>query len=71
MGLFDKLKREKSNLTIDAIIGEEYEQQYFDECKYIWKNYVQQAGQAHNLQGELLREIEKIRCEAQDNGNIN
>ena len=71
MGLFDKLKREKNNLTIDAIIGEEYEQQYFDECKYIWKNYVPQAGQAHNLQGELLREMEKIRCEAQDNGNIN
>ena len=71
MGLFDKLKREKNNLTIGAIIGKEYEQQYFDECKYIWKNYVPQAGQAHNLQGELLREIEKIRCEAQDNGNIN
>ena len=35
------------------------------------KNYVPQAGQADNLQGELLREIEKIRCEAQDNGNIN
>lgn len=58
-------------MTIGAIIGKEYEQQYFDECKYIWKNYVPQAGQAHNLQGELLREIEKIRCEAQDNGNIN
>ena len=56
---------------MDAIISEEYEQQYFDECKYIWKNYVPQAGQADNLQGELLREIEKIRCEAQDNGNIN
>lgn len=56
---------------MDAIICEEYEQQYFDECKYIWKNYVPQAGQADNLQGELLREIEKIRCEAQDNGNIN
>ena len=71
MGLFDKLKRGKSNLTMDTIICEEYEQQYFDECKYIWKNYVPQAGQADNLQGELLREIEKIRCEAQDNGNIN
>ena len=71
MGLFDKLKRGKSNLTMDAIISEEYEQQYFDECKYIWKNYVPQAGQADNLQGELLREIEKIRSEAQDNGNIN
>ena len=28
MGLFDKLKRGKSNLTMDAIISEEYEQQY-------------------------------------------
>lgn len=43
MGLFDKLKRGKSNLTMDAIICEEYEQQYFDECKYIWKNYVPQS----------------------------
>jgi len=51
MGLFDKLKRGKNNLTMDAIICEEYEQQYFDECKYIWKNYVPQAGQADNLQG--------------------
>ena len=46
-------------MTIDAIIGEEDEQQYFDECKYIWKNYVPQAGQADKLQVELLREIEK------------
>jgi hypothetical protein len=37
MGLFDNLKRGKNNLTIGAIIGKEYEQQYFDECKYIWK----------------------------------
>ena len=28
-------------------------------------------GQAENLQGELLREIEKLRYEAQDNGNRN
>ena len=34
MGLFDKLKRGKNNLTIDAIIGEEYEQQYFDDYSY-------------------------------------
>lgn len=74
MGLFDKLKREKrakNELTIHARIGKDYEQQYFDECKYIWKKYVPQVGQADNLQGELLREIENIRCEAQDNGNIN
>ncbi len=34
MGLFDKLKREKNNLTIGAIIGKEYEQQYFDDYSY-------------------------------------
>ena len=33
-GLFDKLKREKNNLTIGAIIGKEYEQQYFDDYSY-------------------------------------
>ena len=44
MGLFDKLKREKNNLTIGAIIGKEYEQQYFDECKYIWKNIEEKYG---------------------------
>lgn len=34
MGLFDKIKRGKNNLTIGAIIGEEYEQQYFDDYSY-------------------------------------
>ena len=54
-GLFDKLKREKrekrakNELTIHAFIGNDYEQQYFDECKCIWKNYVPQAGQADKL----------------------
>lgn len=71
MGLFDKIKKKSNSLTIEEIISKDYNQKYFDECKYIWKNYVPKRGQADNLQGELLREIEKIRCEAQDNGNIN
>ena len=71
MGLFDKFKKKSNSLTIEEIISKDYNQKYFDECKYIWKNYVPKRGQATNLQGELLREIEKIRCEAQDNGNIN
>ena len=37
----------------------------------ILKNYVLKSGQADNLQGELLREIEELRCDAQDDGNIN
>ena len=71
MGLFDKLKRKTSNNLILDIMASDYKQKFFNECKYIWKNYVPKNGQANNLQGELLREIEKIRCEAQDNGNIN
>ena len=42
---------------INELISKEFEQQYFEECKHIWQNYVPL--------------IEKIRCEAQDNGNIN
>jgi len=44
---------------------------YFEEAKFIWKNYVPKSGQADTVQGELLRVIEKLRYEAQDNGNIN
>ena len=58
-------------VSIDDLISKEYEQQYFEECKFIWQNFVPKRGQARNLQGELLREIEKIRCEAQENGNVN
>lgn len=44
---------------------------YFEEAKYIWKNLVPKNGQANNLQGELLRQLEKLRYEGQNNGNIN
>lgn len=71
MKLFDKLKKSKSTITLEQILKEPYEQKYFNECKFIWKNFVPKSGQATVLQGELLREIEKLRCEAQDNGNAN
>ena len=71
MGLFDIFKKHKNEINIETIISSEYAQIYFDECKYIWENYVPKSGQSECLQGELLREIEKLRCEAQDNGNIN
>lgn len=70
MGFFHKNKRNADN-KIEKLMSDEYTQTYFNECKYIWKNYVPKNGRADCLQGELLREIEKIRCEAQDNGNIN
>ena len=72
MGLFGKLKKKESSaFIIEKLINGPYSQQYFDECKYIWKNYVPERGQATCLQGELLRIIEMIRYEAQDNGNVN
>lgn len=69
--MFDKLRKSKNKANIEALMSEQYTQRYFDECKFIWKNYVPKSGQSDVLQGELLRQIEKLRCEAQDNGNIN
>lgn len=59
------------NISIKSIIAKKYKQKYIKECRYIWQNYVPQRGRAKTLQSELLREIEKLRCEAQGNGNIN
>lgn len=39
--------------------------------KEIWKNLVPRRGQADSVQGELLRAVEKVRDEAQRNGNVN
>lgn len=40
-------------------------------ASWIWHNLVPKNGQASTVQGELLRAIEKLRWEAQENGNIN
>ena len=69
--MFEKFFKSKSKITIETLMAEEYQQRYFEECKYIWKNYVPKSGQSSVLQGELLRQIEQLRGEAQDNGNIN
>lgn len=42
-----------------------------DIARWIWNNLVPKSGRAPSLQGELLRAIEKLRWEAQSNGNIN
>lgn len=44
---------------------------YAKECTYIMKHLIPESGQANSLQGELLRECEKLRYEAQVNGNVN
>jgi len=45
--------------------------QYPDIAKKIWNELVPPIGQADTVQGELLRAIEKLRDEAQRNGNVN
>lgn len=42
-----------------------------DVASWIWHNLVPRSGPANTIQGELLRAVEKLRWEAQENGNIN
>ncbi len=39
--------------------------------RHVWQTYVPPSGQADTVQGELLRANEKLRDEAQRNGNAN
>ena len=50
---------------------EGYEEEYIEEYKEIWDVYVPKNGPSNCVQGELLRQEEKLRYEAQNNGNIN
>ncbi len=49
----------KSNLKYESI------------AKEIWQKWVPSNGESETVQGELLRAIEKLRDEAQRNGNLN
>lgn len=66
---FGKKRKEKDSDLLQKIKG--YKMQHFDVCKDLWKSKVPSSGQADAVQGELLRQIEKLRNEACDNGNIN
>ncbi|AJH17093.1 hypothetical protein ACFVV6_26855 [Bacillus mycoides] len=44
---------------------------YFEEAKSIWKSQVPKNGQSDTIEGELIRAVEKLRYEAQNNGNGN
>ena len=44
---------------------------YFNEAGALWRAYVPPRGQADTVQGELIRSVEKLRDEAQRNGNLN
>lgn len=62
MGLLDKLRKASSG---GAAKG------HRQTCRYIWQHYVPASGPSSVLQGELLREVEDLRYEAMNNGNIN
>lgn len=68
---------QKEEESIDASIDIEHLHNtvnagnYFETAKVIWKKLVPGSGQADTVQGELLRAVEKLRDEAQRNGNGN
>ena len=68
---------QKNERGIDTSLDIEYlhnivnHEDYFETAKMIWQKLVPKSGQAHTVQGELLRAIEKLRDEAQRNGNGN
>jgi hypothetical protein len=43
----------------------------FDEAAQIWRECVPKSGQSETIEGELLRAVEKLRDEAERNGNGN
>ncbi|MEU8249947.1 hypothetical protein [Nonomuraea sp. NPDC048916] len=47
------------------------DESYGADARRIWQTHVPRRGQADTVQGELLRAVEKLRDEAQRNGNIN
>ena len=73
MKLFDFFRPKEKNetVTLEQLKASSYEMKYSRECRFIWKSYVPEKGQCSVLQGEVLREIEKLRYEAQNNGNAN
>lgn len=56
---------------VDELGVRGYKPSHFETCKRIWHDHVPESGQSDCIQGELLRQLEGLRYEAQDNGNIN
>jgi len=65
------LNLETINKCFSDTSFEGYQKKHLEQCMEIWKKFVPANGPATCLQGELLRQVEKLRYEAQSNGNIN
>ncbi len=63
----EKVKEHAMNPQREIPIGSDT----FATAKWVWQNLVPKSGQAETVQGELLRAVEKLRWEAQTNGNAN
>src|SRR2546428_5133472 len=44
---------------------------YEEDARTLWQTYVPKRGQADTVRGELMRAVEKLRDEAERNGNVN
>jgi len=60
-----------TNIDIIKLHNTTNNKNYDKTAKVIWQKLVPSSGQASTVQGELLRAIEKLRDEAQRNGNGN
>ncbi|MBR5372476.1 MAG: hypothetical protein IK130_09710 [Oscillospiraceae bacterium] len=65
----DNFEALKNTLKENGILG--YQQKHFEICNRLWREYIPDRGQCTCVQGEMLREIEKLRYEAFQNGNVN
>lgn len=50
---------------------DKYVAKYTEEAARLWREYAPQSGQASTVQGELIRDLQRLRDEAQRNGNLN
>ena len=64
-------KKIDTSIDIDKLHNTVNKKNYDKTAKVIWQKLVPSRGQADTVQGELLRAIEKLRDEAQRNGNVN
>lgn len=73
LALLKKYKDAKSQQKIETVEQPTFPTnlKYPDIAKKIWKELVPPSGYADSVQGELLRSVEKLRDEAQRNGNGN
>ena len=65
------LKFLRKKPTIEQLKKVPYASQHTEVLRSIWRADVPKYGISSTLQGELLRQLEKLRWEAQVNGNVN